>query len=519
MIGMLLGPALAAVPAWPDLSEAPRAGGGRADAAVIVAVEDYAVVSDIPGAQANAVDWYTYFTDGRGIPASRVKLLVNQEGVRESITDAVAQARAAVRPGGTLWFVFIGHGAPGRDGADGLLVGWDTQQTASSLYARGVSQAELVSAMAGGAQAETVLVLDACFSGQGSGAGGTLVSGLQPMIPTSAVPTGAATVLSAGQSNEFAGPLPGLDRPAFSYLVLGALRGWGDADKDGAVSAREAADYSTAALAALPIGRSQTPQLVAPDPALLLGAGQEAGPDLAAIRKSLLGTTSASGSGDLASQLAQLQQMQAGESARQQAADQLGDVVRGEARTLWVQVEALAEQGDEAGLLALQAFVAQYRAATVEVDGQSYPVQIPEVARATQWIQTYGAGQAARTASAYGLRTDGYYRCEPPIYGGASSELVSLVVSEELNGAAYLGWGDNGLERKYPSLREKADAGRGVPFEPQEDGTLRYFGAGTAEVFIQEARPDAIDVSWAWLGINKVHGGAPNAISCAFVPQ
>ena len=32
-----------------------------------------------------------------------------------------------------LWFVFIGHGAPARDGQDGLLVGFDAQQKARSL--------------------------------------------------------------------------------------------------------------------------------------------------------------------------------------------------------------------------------------------------------------------------------------------------------------------------------------------------------------------------------------------------
>jgi hypothetical protein len=47
-------------------------------------------------------------------------------------------------------------------------------------------------------------------------------------------------VLSAGKGDQFAGPLPGLGRPAFSWLVLGALRGWGDADRDGTVTAREA---------------------------------------------------------------------------------------------------------------------------------------------------------------------------------------------------------------------------------------------------------------------------------------
>jgi hypothetical protein len=44
-------------------------------------------------------------------------------------------AAAAVEPGGTLWFVFIGHGAPVKiaDGNEGVLIGADTQQDADSL--------------------------------------------------------------------------------------------------------------------------------------------------------------------------------------------------------------------------------------------------------------------------------------------------------------------------------------------------------------------------------------------------
>ena len=132
-------------PLWPDLSTSPRVGGGSNDAAVIVAIEDYAFVSDIPGAQSNGLDWYTYMTDGRGLSPSRVTLLESGEASREDILLAVESARGKVRSGGTLWFVFIGHGAPSADGQDGLLLGMDVRQTATSVYSRGLSHAELLS--------------------------------------------------------------------------------------------------------------------------------------------------------------------------------------------------------------------------------------------------------------------------------------------------------------------------------------------------------------------------------------
>src|SRR5205814_7159532 len=48
-----------------------------------------------------------------------------------------------------------------------------------------------------------------------------------------------------------ASPLPGASRPALSYLLMGALRGWGDRDHDGRVTSREAASYINAMLTLL----------------------------------------------------------------------------------------------------------------------------------------------------------------------------------------------------------------------------------------------------------------------------
>ena len=46
--------ASAADPLWPDLSDPPSVGGGSKDAAVVVAIEDYNSVGDIPGVQVSA---------------------------------------------------------------------------------------------------------------------------------------------------------------------------------------------------------------------------------------------------------------------------------------------------------------------------------------------------------------------------------------------------------------------------------------------------------------------------------
>lgn len=274
-------PSTASLP-WPDLAQPPPAqGGGERDTAVIVGISDYAFAPDIAGATANAVAWYRWLTVARGIAPERVQLLRDQEATAEELRAAAKRAAAEGERGANVWFVFIGHGAPARTGDDGLLVGVDAQQTANSLDARSVRQGELLATLES-SKASPIVVLDACFSGRASD-GAELAEGLQPLQVASLAAPNVALVLSAGQSDQYAGPLPGADRPAFSYLVLGAMRGWGDDDRDGKVTAGEAVAYADGAMRAVLRGRSQTPQLRGRAHGAVLAIATEPGPDLATL--------------------------------------------------------------------------------------------------------------------------------------------------------------------------------------------------------------------------------------------
>lgn len=291
LAALLLLPLLGSVSAraeesWPELSTHPRYGGGEKDAAVIVGAENYFVVAKVPGARRNAEDWHAYLTEGLGVPSERVALLRDNEATVEEIRKFAAEKASEVEPGGTLWFVFIGHGAPSQDGKDGILVGVDAQQRADSLYARSVKTKELLEIMASGKQARNVVVLDACFSGRTPG-GEPLIKGLQPLV-LGGLKRGAAdgrtVVLTAARSDQFAGQLPrsGQGRPAFSYLALGGLRGWADENRDGSVTSGELVAFARRALK-LARDRTQTPELAAGASDVRLGGGREAGPDLAKI--------------------------------------------------------------------------------------------------------------------------------------------------------------------------------------------------------------------------------------------
>jgi len=284
LLALLPGPCMGQSAAWPDLSRPARAaGGGKHDAAVVVGAERYAFVAPVAGAVDNARDWYAYLTKGLGLAADHVALLRDNEATLEKMRKFAGRAATQVGKGGTLWFVFIGHGAPAKDGSDGLLVGADAQQDADSIYARSLPETELLAILGKGRQGKTAVFIDACFSGR-TPEGAPLVPGLQPLVAQAAGPAlGLGTVvLTAAGADQFAGPLPGTGRPAFSYLALGALRGWADAKRKGSLTAGEVSEYAGMVLGALVKDRTQTPAVLG-DAGLIFPAGREKGPDIAAL--------------------------------------------------------------------------------------------------------------------------------------------------------------------------------------------------------------------------------------------
>ena len=260
---------------WPALPPPPPTGMGHDDAAVVVSIEDYAFLPDLPGAHDNGRDWAGWLRDTQQVPF--VRTLQDAEATRETVLQALEEAQQRRTGDGVVWVVFVGHGAPG-----GRLLGADAQPSAASITHRGLGLDELP-------QGPTVGVIDACFTGD-------LVPGLQPAVPTWATrppPVPAApsaprrkrpsphTLLLAAGPSQYAGPLPAVDRPAFSYLVLGALRGWGDSDHDGHVTATEAVAYADRMLFEHVTDRVQTPELRGAD--RQLSQGSEPAPRAAVV--------------------------------------------------------------------------------------------------------------------------------------------------------------------------------------------------------------------------------------------
>ncbi len=452
VLSIVLALALGSTPAraadWPKLDTAPAgaARDGANDAALLIAIEDYVIpgVPDVPGARENAAAWRSYLKDARGVPV--VKVLTDAAASKEGMLEAAAQVRARVKPGGRAWVVYIGHGAPSKERDEGLLVGADAQQSATSLYARSLPQSELLRALGAEEGVPVVAVLDACFSG--STGAGRLVEGLQPLLPVSLLQgptTRTATVLSAGKNDQFAGPLPGLGRPAFSWLVLGAMRGWGDADGNGTVTAREAVDFANDRLVELVNDRTQEPQVAGRED-VILGKGRERAPVLdglvsaapprvaqvVATEPPPSVTSGGSAGGDVSADVAALKRLKALRDAREAKLGELARAKAAEGAAAWTELSGVLSDGSAAEIAVVEKYVKTWTDAKVWVDDAEgrteRAVVVASIDAAKGWLATAGKGATGGRLGEPDLGDDEVDSCgdvpdgEPSERGGARLE-------------------------------------------------------------------------------------------------
>lgn len=264
----------------------PQRSGTRApgDAAVIIGLEDYAFVPPVPYAKRDAHAVYDLLVYTRGIPTSNVRLL--EAGGREQIVAAVEDAAKLVGPNGTLWVYFAGHGAASAGDGKRLLLGDDVRQDPSAFDARAVSLDE-ITAIAGTRPVR--LLIDACYSGMGR-AGAEIAPGKRFAVPSYAQPvTGDQLFWTAASGDQLSGPLDPAQHGAFTYLMVGAMRGWADGQidgkRDGKVTAEEADLFVRAGLRTLQI-TNQTPTLESTSASsVVLSSGRlESTPELKLVR-------------------------------------------------------------------------------------------------------------------------------------------------------------------------------------------------------------------------------------------
>lgn len=252
------------------------------DAAVIIGIEDYIRIPDVPGAAADAQLVRDTLVYTLGIDPARISLLIRAQdqgdASRTAIQQAIRTRAAQVHSGGRLWVYFAGHGSAAADTKERILLGDDVSADAVSFAERSVKLSEIQNwGITGGGQ--VTVITDACFNG--TGRNGEVQSGTRYAVPVSEISKVQLTQWHATSPEQVAQPLADTGHGAFTYFWAGALRGWADgqfSSRDGQVTAQEVQEYVTRALSTMQV-RGETPQYTGSGD-WVISHGKEVGPEL-----------------------------------------------------------------------------------------------------------------------------------------------------------------------------------------------------------------------------------------------
>lgn len=242
---LLIGSALAQE--LPSVATSPDSGlRSRRDAVVVLGVQDYNHLPDVPYAIADAAAAQSWLIETWG--PSRSRTVVQTDPSNRGMRDALERGLARVRPGGTLWITFSGNGRV-VDG-EPYLLGSDAHPDS---LANGVSLKDLQEQAARSRADRVFILVDASFD---DGARDELAP-----TPSRGLDWGDnpddKVVLWVGDERGGARALEPAGQGLFTYLALGALQGWGDLNSDGEVTLSEAQTWVQEATRAL--GRPQRP--------------------------------------------------------------------------------------------------------------------------------------------------------------------------------------------------------------------------------------------------------------------
>lgn len=338
--------------AAPPNLDTPLKGGARLrrDAAVVVSVQDYTLLPDLAGATADADAIAAWLTTTRGL--NRVGRLADPD--RSQFRKGISEAAGSVRGGGRLWVYFVGHGTRGEGGKRLLLT-----REAAPDDVQGVYLDDVVASALTGRAKQVLVVLDADFGGVGRGGEPLGLPG-SPSIGWAVPSSSRVSIWSATAGVEPAAAYPATGHGLFTWLTLGALRGWADGASGGKPNGEvtlEEAQAFVARQSRLLGGKTWNPL-------------QEARVDVMTWSLSR-GKLENGPTRDAWAALAQEEKVRrVAESSGRLQSDATGE---------WMEIAMVTAVSSAAGIERLNAFIAKYELVVVTVDGVDVPVHVAEV--------------------------------------------------------------------------------------------------------------------------------------------
>lgn len=210
------------------------------DFALVVGIEKY---SDIPEAQfaQNDAEAVKDHLIALGFPSRNVVQLFGEKAGRSSMEKFLENwLPRNVKEDSRVFFYFSGHGAPDPKTGEAYLIPWDGDPT--FLENTGYPLKRLYEKLSALKAKETIVALDACFSGAGGRS--VLAKGARPLVTkmsASTVPS-ELTVFAAASSDQITSTLEDQGHGTFTYYFLKGLGGAAKGDS-GAVTAKNLYDY------------------------------------------------------------------------------------------------------------------------------------------------------------------------------------------------------------------------------------------------------------------------------------
>ena len=226
---------------------------------VIVSNEHYKYEQPVPFALNDGETFRLYCEKTLGIPAKNIRYVgdatlndmrMQLHWLQKVMKAFNGQARAM--------FYYSGHGMPSEDGNHAYLLPVDGNST---LAGSGLSTADLYKQLGSMPSRQTLVLLDACFSG--ARRDGQMLSASRGVaIRAKAEPvSGSMVVFSAAQGNETAYPFTEMRHGLFTYYILEQLQEHG-----GCVTLGDLSDYVTTKVRQMSIienDKDQTPMVTA----------------------------------------------------------------------------------------------------------------------------------------------------------------------------------------------------------------------------------------------------------------
>lgn len=237
-----------------------------ADWGVIIGIEQYARLPQVPFARKDALVIEQYFQKVLGIPQENIIMLLDNNATKARIEGFIKNyLPKKVSRKTKLYIYFAGHGAPDIKAGAACLVPYDgdTRFLKTTSYQLKTLYADLDKL----GVRRTYVFLDSCFSGVAARASDMLNKGTRPAlihVDDVAMKSDKLVAFSASSAGETSNAYEETRHGLFTYFLLKAIRGEADANADHELSVEEVYDYvsSQVSKAARRMGTEQNPNIL-----------------------------------------------------------------------------------------------------------------------------------------------------------------------------------------------------------------------------------------------------------------